>query len=272
MVIISFHPDVGPITFAFTSGPGSLTELQTLQAVVEALDIRNGVPNMDFPEYCFGGIVAALDYTNNGFQPMTHGSEIIVITDAESHQPELKPTVISKAQTQGVSINFILSDDTYPNIETYYGDIATATGGTTYDADQTAWSVLQFFNAHSSSPLMSRWKRSVLSDTGYYFTVTVSRLVYALKVSLLTSGLGAGHVVTITLPDGSTETSTVDENVMIYLKSSPLPGEYSFNIAQTSVQDSLVQQDVSLDASVFYTDKEFTSASLNPLAACKSKL
>ena len=180
--------------------------------------------------------------------------------------------MISKAQTQGVEINFILSYSASPNLQVYYGDIATATGGTTYDAAHTAWSILQFYNARSGTTVTGRKKRSALSDTGYYFTVSVSRLAYALKVSLQTIGLGAGQVVTITLPDGSTETATVQENVLIYLKSSPPPGEYLFNIAQTSVQNSLIQQDVTLDASVFYTDKNFTSASLNPLAACKSKL
>ena len=258
---------MGPETFAYTY---RLDQLQGLETAVNALYPHS--TDADWPEYCLGGIDTALDYRNpdDNFQPMSDNSQMIVITDATTKQEGLKQTVINKANSNHVTINFILS----PSVQSYsvYTGIAAGTGGAILDTAHTAWSILQFYNAQTGSTTTGRRKRSALSDTGYYFTVTVSRLVYALKVSLQTIGLGAGQIVTITLPDGSTETATVQENVLIYLKSSPPPGEYSFNIAQTSVQDSLIQQDVSLDASVFYADKEFTSASLNPLAACKFKL
>ena len=253
---------MGPISYAFTFGTAAHLELQAFEGAVTSLYAHEGG---DVPEYAFSAIEAALDYSfydtklNLTIPLMGNGADMIVITDAPSKLPELRMTVIKRAKLQGVTINFILG-----GFHSFYEDIADATGGVVYDDHHTTWSILQFYDLVTGS---GRKKRSATLSGST--TVGVSRFVYAFRVSILTTGIFSGHVISITLPDGSTENTTVEDSVMIYLKSNPIPGQYSFGIAGSSVVDGLIHHDVSLDVSLFYFDRNFTVSSPNPLAACK---
>lgn len=219
----------------------------------------------DYSEYAFSAMLEAFNYSfidrhGLNFTPMYFNSEMIVITDATSKLPELRETVKSTAIAQGVSIHFILSQVD----RSYYEDIANATGGIVYDDHHTTWSILQFESKHSDSAGPSGRKRR--SASANEISISVSRLVYSLRVSILAAT--STGVVSISLPDGSVESASIEDSVMFFWKSDPLPGQYLFTLG-ASVQDTTIQQDVNLDVNLFYLDSNSTISSANPPPACK---
>lgn len=254
---------VDPITFTYTKGR-VLIDLQEFEDAVNDLRAYDGG---DHAEYAFSAMLAALDYSyydsvyNETFTPMEYNSSMIVITDATSKVPELRGTVINRANEQEVSINFILSGGS--SLKSYYEDVANGTGGIIYQDAPTSWSIINFHNELTESE-SERKRRSAIDD---FNSVSVSRFTYALQVSILAS---TSHgAVSIILPDGSVESADIEDNVIIYLKNKPLPGQYFFSIDEALVEEFLVRQDISLDISLFYLDLNFTSASPTPLTACK---
>ena len=99
--------------------------------------------------------------------------------------------------------------------------------------------------------------------------MSVSRFVYRLSVSILVGP--ASGTVQVTLPNGEVENAAIRKNVMIYLKSNPLPGHYLFS-AGVSVQDVLIEQDTTIDVGLLYLDYKFTVSSPSPPPACKCKM
>ena len=262
--------DVGPITHAFTiSGepnqyPTVIANLTNFEAAVRGLDANGGG---DRPEYAFSAMLEALNYSfidqyGERFTPMLYSSEMVVITDAESLLPELRNNVTETAMKQDVHINFILNK--IENLSSFYADIANETGGIIFEENVTSWSILNFYNQHSASRSVPGRKRRHLAPNLVF--VSVSRFVYRLSVSIL-AGPASG-TVQVTLPNGKVESADIRENVMIYLKSNPLPGHYLFN-ASDSVQDVLIEQDTTIDVGLLYLDNEFTVSSSSPQPACK---
>ena len=267
MPLFKFITDVHPITFTYANGR-VLLDLEKFEEAVNDLTAHGGG---DHEEYAFSAMLAALDFVYDdglNFTPMSYNSEMIVITDATSKLPELRETVKNQAKDQEVSINFILSK--YPSdLRSFYEDIANETGGIVYQDSHEAWSIVKFHNQLRSSS--ERKRRSAATDA---ISVNVSRFAYALQVFLLAGNShGVDRVVNIALPDGSVESANIEDNVMIYLKYNPLPGNYLFDTDDTLVEDLLIQQDISLDISLFYLyylDSNFEFSSPTPLAACKS--
>ena len=219
----------------------------------------------DYPEYAFSAMLQALNYSfideyNEIFTPMHFNSEMIVLTDATSKLPELRSDVIQTAQEQNVTINFILSGAL---LHSYYEDVANETGGIVYEDHPASWSILNFHSKHSETgSVLGRKKRSSLDEV----FVSVSRFVYRLLVSIL-----VGHpsgTVKITLPNGEVESADIEANIMIYLKSDPLPGHYLFS-AGVFVEDVLIEQDTTIDVGLLYLDNNFTVSSPSPPPACK---
>ena len=96
--------------------------------------------------------------------------------------------------------------------------------------------------------------------------MSVSRFVYRLSVSILVGP--ASGTVQITLPNGEVESANIEKNVMIYLKSNPLPGHYLFS-AGVTVQGVLIERDTTTDVGLLYLDNDFTVSSPMPLLACR---
>ena len=69
------------------------------------------------------------DYDGFEFDVLTPGSEIVLLTDASSHDPELVDEVIRKAREKQVCISFYLSYTDWPE----YYRISEQTGGTVVD-------------------------------------------------------------------------------------------------------------------------------------------
>ena len=268
------NTDVGPIIHSFTLGDATDTVIATLKIFEAAVRGLNASGGGDFPEYAFSAMLEALKYSffdEYGllFTPMNYYSEMIVITDATSKLPELKSDVIQTALEQKVSINFILSNcDIYyssESLSSFYEDVANETGGIIYEDEHTSWSILNFYDRLSAAGSVPGRKRRSSSNE---VPVSVSRFVYRLLVSFLVGSHNGTSTVQITLPNGEVESADIEDNVMIYLKSNPLPGHYLFS-AGVKVQDDLIKQDTTLDVSLLYLDNEFTVASPSPPPACK---
>ena len=263
--------DVGPITHAFSFGDKGLDkfaamELQSFKAQVGNLTAYGGG---DHPEYALAAMLAALNYSfidvdGFPFMLMNNNSELVVITDATSLEEELQETVITRAEEQGVSIHFILSDHDYFGFRSYevYNDIADQTGGVIYRDVASAWSILKFYTKFSKSDM--RRKRSLLSGD---FNISVSMFTHFFRVSTLTRDISSG-MASIIKPDGTSDTADITDYVMIYIVNRPLPGTYIFSIGST-VNEHLIRQDTALDLSLFYLDSNFTYSSPKPLPGCE---
>lgn len=57
-------------------------------------------------------------------------------------------------------------------------------------------------------------------------------------------------------------------NVVLYLRSDPAPGNYNLT-ADGALDDVVIQQDISLDVSMLYTDTTATTTAFNPPPACE---
>ena len=66
----------------------------------------------DGPEYALYAMKKALTATDDdGFSLMISGSQMVVLTDALSKQPELKDDVIQYALGEGICIHFFVNHD-----------------------------------------------------------------------------------------------------------------------------------------------------------------
>ena len=255
-----------PIIHAFTSGEDNelvLKELEDFEAAVRSLGASGGG---DYAEYANRGMLEALNYTiiEDGwpFSPMQEDSQIIVITDAPSKEPELKDIVIRKANEQGVAINFIL-----PRLDdNCYEKIAEDTCGVVYDDDYTTWDLVHQHFREKICKYDRRKKRSAVPSPPT-LSVDVSVFTYRLRVSALIPTTRNG-VANVTLPNKTVEAVPIRDSVMLYLRSNPPAGSYGFSIGAV-IGELMVNQDIGLVANILFLNKNLTKASFNPPPACK---
>ena len=97
----------------------------------------------DGPERQLRALLKTLDAKDaEGLAVLIPGSEIVLLTDAPSHDPELEDDVITKANEKQVCISFYLSG-TYALWEGYQ-NISDETGGTVVDSlDHTSFRTFQ---------------------------------------------------------------------------------------------------------------------------------
>ena len=267
MCLLLTEKNVGPIRHAYTSHDNPAIALESLKNFEKEVNNIQANGGGDYPEYAYSAMLAALNYSFTDeygceFVPMHQNSELIVITDATSKQEDLNQTVIDRANEQGVSIHFILSD--VP--ASYYQNVATETGGIIYDDHYTTWNLV---NAHFYEEVgeSKRKKRYAPASPSIQLLVNVSIFTYSLKVSIFTPTLLSG-VVSITLPNTTTENAEIKDYVMLYLKPNPIPGHYYFHVG-ADIHNYLVDQDVSLDVRLLYMDRNQTTYSSIPSSACK---
>ena len=259
--------DVGPLIHAFTSGENNaliLDQLNQFEAAVNNLTADGGG---DHAEYALDAILAGLRYSvideyGNAFTPMSRNSKMVVITDAPSKNTDLDQLVIDTARRQGVSIHFILSRFT----NAVYSNIASQTGGNVYSDSHSTWSIVNFQLGLPSVVPVPTGKRKRSAPRPTHVSFSVSLFTSSFRVSTYTPLLRSGSV-NITTPNG-VESANVEDNVLLYLRSDPTAGNYSINLG-TVADRVVIQQDVSLDISLIYTDSSSTNSALNPPPACK---
>ena len=116
------------------NGLASIDELEHFLSETDSLEAYNGG---DGPERQLQALLTILDLkASDGSPVMIPGSEIVLLTDASSHDEKLKSFVINNANESKVCISFYLS---FTNWAPYI-EISAKTGGTTVQGiDQDAF-------------------------------------------------------------------------------------------------------------------------------------
>ena len=212
-------------TVARTDGPNAIKELQDFLDEVDRMRPHLGG---DDPERQLRALQATLDARNSdGIAVMIPGSQIVLLTDAPTHDEERLGNVIERAVDQKVCINFFLS---YSNW-TGYWTIASKTGGTVVQSlDRT--SIRTFNYSHSANQCAVHYKlqfdhqikkRSAPSPDNTakkckYFSTSL----FTTKVSLTVNT--TADLMRVTKPDGD-ETNAQGEKT--FHDPTPQSGLYS---------------------------------------------
>ena len=252
------HADVGPSVVAFAA-VGS--EVQALVSSITSLYAHAGG---DCPEYALPAILETLrtdDPLFPGEPVMTYGSQIVVLTDAGTKNPELEAEIISEAQTRGVCIHFIFSPgcccDTGREL---YERIASSTGGIVIDtlSDANSMATLnEFVQYYEENPCAAtiaskRRKRQAVADDGYSdeqmcHTFLVPSLTTLLKLVVNT----VQSNVIVTKPSGSTTILTVVSEYASLFESNPEGGNWSACVNVGTLRYT-VNAEIDIDVVVSY--------------------
>lgn len=255
---------VGPITIAATNDP---TELQSFYSVVQALRADAGG---DTPEYSLDGMLQGLQTTRTvdgvPMQLMVAGSQMIVITDANSKRTEITDTVISEANMRGVCIHFFVSDSTATR-DGIFPRIARETSGTLIQ-NFANWQLASFISAsagspcrYSSSTTTSRRRRSTSSSREIF---DVSVFTFLIQLSIRAS---SGATLSITRPDGTIATVVAAANFAVFSEGAPQPGRWSVLANFGSIELS-VTQETAIDTTILYIEDGSPETTLTPPQAC----
>ena len=254
---------VGPITIAYTEG---VTELKNFYRAVQSLNANGGG---DGPEYALHAMLEGLlAQDDEGFSVVNSGSQMIVITDAISKQPDLKSNVTFEANYLGVCIHFFVSGR-YGLSDGIYQDIANKTSGTlVYPYD--SWEIAAFTQSYRSRPcrhiVEERRKKRQASDIPgqcQSFIVTEFSILLKLTINAL-----IGKKVTLTMPTNTTKSIRVGSgNLALFSETNPLQGQWKACVTTGTVR-VVATNTITLDITVIYINSKNESTSLPP-PSCK---
>lgn len=250
---------VGPIKYAYsTSSP----QLFQFSEHVTALQAYGGG---DRPEYAFYAMLQGLRARDNdSFELMIEGSQMIVLTDAPSKQPELVNNVINDAVARRVCIHIFATNDNALE-DGHYRRITEETHGILH----THWSITSFARAYSEKQCRYledfRVKRAVLSsESSHCKRFVVSRLATLLKLSIQAS---YGATVTLSRPNRISSRIVIrSDGSALFTEKHPVSGEWRTCTSTGSIQiyDAVTYV---MDITVVYLINE--SSSTTPPPACK---
>ena len=264
-------------TVASTYGKVEFTGLEELRNEINSLHANGGG---DIPERQLRALKAILLLNDpDGMPVMTPGSEIILLTDANSHDAELVDMVIALARERKVCISFYLSDtiwDPYPRIAEETGGVIAHSIVYSYDPIRNFDDVHDHgqcarFYVLDDVPVPLKKKRAAVTpsfDTAqrcHRFTVSF------FATSLTVQGFTSQPVMIVTRPDS--EVVQVRANIMgnkVYRETKPTPGEYSVCVETGTLTVSLDITDSMSSIFQFLTQTEDTFSLKNsPPPACK---
>ena len=204
---------------------------------------------------------------NDVFELMQPGSQMVVITDALSKQPELASQVITEANAREVCIHFFLSRN--PTSDGIYQNIADSTFGTLVPFTNS--DLGRFVAEYSTTPCQhtvgKRQKRAAVSPpptTCQSFTVTEFAALIKLIITAKT-----GQSVTITRPNGVNIVLTVGAgNFTVFSEGHPIPGTWRACVSSGSLTVSLAQT-ILLDTTIVYLGDGRLDATAIAPPACK---
>ncbi len=272
--------DVGPSTVAFAD------EVEDMQNLVSSIGKLHADGGGDCPEYALDAILETLrsgDPLNSNIEVMVPGSQIVVLTDAGTLNPELEDDVISNAINRGVCIHFIFHSGCCCSTgRELYDRIASQTGGIVIDtlSDGNDVDTLnQFVTLYRSKPcatntISKRRKRQTTSEDRY----SDLRRCHSFQVSSLASILRLvvntdQPRVTVRKPSGVTATINVPLQYGSLFESNPESGEWSACV-DTGTFRYTANAHIDLDIVVSYLVEEPDASSgviatSIPLPACK---
>ena len=271
--IVSHFIGIPNATVARTDGPTAGTEMA---AFLRASDSMYATGGGDGPERQLRALLATLNVKDSDGNPvMIPGSQIVLLTDALSHDEELLQSVIDQAITQKVCISFFLSQTAWEG----YQNISDATGGTVvFSIDRTSFGT---FNAdheatqcayHYGLDYRARKRRFVPdppSDATRCKYFTTSRFVS----TVIVTGQTAQDSMIVTKPDGAEVHvfSNIREE-KIFRDSVPRSGQWSVCV-MTGTLTITVKKTESMNALVKYFKKFESSTDIflkyAPHPACK---
>ena len=224
---------VSNVTYASSVDALELSQFYSSVINIRANWINNRYSNGgDRPEYALYAMKKALKARDHyGDTLMISGSQMVVLTDASSKQPELKDVVIEYATGEGVCIHFFVNHPEYSLADGIYEEIANSTHGTLVSSF-SQWDIANFVEKYKDEGceflLESRKKRSAALSSCK--AVTVSRLAANLRLSInapTRSGL------TITQPNGIVhELIVVQNDLRFFNQTNPEHG--SWRVCSTS--------------------------------------
>ena len=199
---------------------------------------------------------------SDSFELMTAGSQMIVLTDAPSKQPELVNNVIDDAVLRRVCIHIFATND-YALEDGFYRQITEGTHGILH----TQWSVTSFAQAHSEKQCRYlRKKRAVItSESSQCKVFVVSRLATLLKLSIQAT---FGTTVKLSRPNHISSTISVirSDGLALFSEKHPVSGEWRACTTAGTIQvnDAVIYV---MDTTVVYLSNG--SISTAPPPACK---
>ena len=228
------------------NGIESVRELEELSRQTESLRAYSGG---DIPERQFRALLTILMLRDSyGLEVMIPGSEIVLLTDARSHDSELVNEVITKARELKVCISFYLSYVTWEP----YTRIAAQTGGAIvnsihresfrhFDDDHDYGQCARFYDLDTLPPVIDKRKKRSAATPSFtteqrchYFTTS------SLTTSLTVQGYTSQPIMIVTRPDSEVVRVTNNfEGNKIYRDTDPIPGQYSVCVESGTLTISL---------------------------------
>ena len=226
----------------------------------------------DRPEYALDAMLKALKYqvfddNGNPGDAMIPGSQIVVITDAPSKNPNITDEVINVANTKEVCIHFFV-EGSYGTGDGVYQRVADETTGTLV-SPFSGWEIATFTSSYRDSPCdhsLGRRKRAVPILSSRCHSFHISQLTLLMKFSGQ-----ARSTITLTRPSGSTVTVSISKDFAVHSESHPEAGEWLACVSHGMLEIS-VNQDFSLDATILYLKERSGAlpvASVSPPNECK---
>ena len=214
----------------------------------------------DGPEYALYAMKKALTARHHdGYTLMISGSQMVVLTDASSKQPELKDDVIRYALGEGICIHFFVNHPESSLADGIYQEITESTHGTLISS-YSQWDIANFVAKYEDNEgceflLESRKKRS--TSLSSCKNVTVSRLAANIRLSI---NAPTGSGLTITQPNGIVHELTIVRNNFIFFNQTN-PEHGSWKVCSSGGYSIEVTDVVSyrLDTTVFYLNSNITS-------------
>lgn len=233
--------------------PNNIQSLRTLVSNLEtAFQKESGG---DCPEYCYDGILEALNTKDYGFPIMMSGSQLVVITDAPSKGLHRATDIIRQANAAEVCIHFFLGDSSYncfDDDDSEYETIANQTGGIVV---KSKFDFSTFVHQYRSAPC------GFLSQPSGLFKRSIGQVCHSINVACVVCLLSLSvkteeEMVTITKPDGEQVSISpkkfrdTSEQIVIFSERHPMSGEWSV-CANSSIEVSVDFQ-TCIDIAPFY--------------------
>ena len=267
--VLCFCVGVGPIVVGYTDYEYNVESLIKFYSVLDNLDIIMNSGG-DGPEYALYAMLKGLQKQDDkGRNIVDNGSQMVVITDARSKQPDLKSEVISEANNREVCIHFFVSNS-YGLSDGIYQDIANKTSGTLVYPYEL-WKIAAFTQSYKDQPCRHlvksrrREKRQAPAIPSPCQSFNVSDFSILLK---LTINASTGKNVTLTRPNNTTRSTIVGaENLALLSEVYPMSGQWKACVSSGTVQ-VFAANSIALHITVMYVSSRNMVSSLPP-PSCK---
>ena len=272
-----FYADVDPITTVYTA-----KEVGDLVSFVEAVNALQPIGGGDTPEYALDGMLAGLRATAQNKNSMeipimTPGSQMIVLTDAETKNVNLEAEVIKEANDREVCVHFLIANNNRLTNNYIYQRIADSTSGTIVEfSDFTFSNFVATYRQNPCNTLTKTQKRSISKRSvirskrqsgaiickDFY----ISSFAYLMKLSIEATSL---TTVSITRPNGTVSQEVASSGgVVVYSEAMPTGGQWKACVNFGTLQVSL-SQEITFDTSILFINEGSEMPSTTPPPLCK---